>query len=90
MHADDEFGKRAGFKGLISQGLGTWNIAAHGVLRELGASDPSRFKAHYARFKSAVYHGDILVTRMWKAGIVDRRDEIRFETMVREDRRVVL
>ncbi|KAH0336398.1 Thioesterase/thiol ester dehydrase-isomerase, partial [Aureobasidium melanogenum] len=32
LHADDEFGKRAGFGGHILQGLGTWNIVAHEVL----------------------------------------------------------
>jgi hypothetical protein len=40
MHAGNEFGKRAGFKGAILQGLGTWNIAIHGVLMEMGDSDP--------------------------------------------------
>lgn len=90
MHADDEFGKRAGFKGLILQGLGTWNIAAHGILRELGGSDPNRFKLYSARFKSVVYPGDTLVTRMWKVGVADGCDEIYFETVVQEDGRVAL
>ena len=90
MHADDEFGKRAGFKGLILQGLGTWNIAAHGILRELGDSDPVRFKAYGARFKSVVYPGDTLVTRMWKVGVEDGCDKIHFETIVKEDGRVAL
>jgi peroxisomal enoyl-CoA hydratase 2 len=40
LHAGNEFGKRAGFKGAILQGLGTWNIAVHGVLMEMGDSDP--------------------------------------------------
>jgi acyl dehydratase len=90
MHADDEFGKRAGFKGLILQGLGTWNIAAHGLLRELGASDPSRLKTYGARFKSVVYPGDALETRMWKIGVEDGCDKIVFETIVQEDGRVAL
>jgi len=91
MHADDEFGKRAGFKGLIFQGLGTWNIAAHGVLRELGGSDPKKFKSFGARFKSVVYPGDVLETRMWKAGI-DRNgvENVVFETIVKGDGRVAL
>lgn len=90
MHADDEFGKRAGFKGLILQGLGTWNIAAHGILREMGGSDPARFKAYGARFKSVVYPGDTLVTKMWKVGVEDGCDMIHFETLVQEDGRVAL
>jgi acyl dehydratase len=90
MHADGEFGKRAGFKGIILQGLGTWNIAAHGILHELGASDPNRFKAYSARFKSVVYPCDTLVTRMWKVGIVSECDETHFETIVQEDGKVAL
>jgi acyl dehydratase len=90
MHADDDFGRRAGFKGLILQGLGTWNIAAHGVLRELGASDPTRFKAYGARFQNVVYPGDTLETRMWKVGHADGYDSIVFETVVQEDGRVAL
>lgn len=90
MHADDEFGRRAGFKGHILQGLGTWNIAAHGILRELGGSDPARFKAFTARFKSVVYPGETLETRMWKVGVEKGCDVIMFETVVREDGRVAL
>jgi peroxisomal enoyl-CoA hydratase 2 len=57
MHADDEFGKRAGVKGAILQGLGTWNIAAHGVLMKTGDSDPRKFHSFKARFASVVYPG---------------------------------
>lgn len=57
LHADEEFGKNAGFKGAIMQGLGTWNISAHGVLQKLGNSDPERFVSFKARFASVVYPG---------------------------------
>ncbi|KAI0150775.1 Thioesterase/thiol ester dehydrase-isomerase [Xylariaceae sp. FL1272] len=90
MHADDEFGKRAGFKGAILQGLGTWNIAAHGLLREVGGSDPARFKAFGARFKSVVYPGDELETRIWKIGTEGGIDNYGFETIVKGDGRVAL
>ena len=90
LHADPEFGKRAGFKGEILQGLGTWNIAAHGVLKALGNSDPLRFKSFNARFKSVVYPGDALETRMWKVAEKDGCDEIVFETIVKDDGRVAL
>jgi len=90
MHADEEFGQRAGFKGSILQGLGTWNIAAHGVLKCIGQSDPARFKSFNARFKSVVYPGDALETRMWKVGEREGFEEIIFETVVQGDDRVAL
>ncbi|KAF3026553.1 hypothetical protein E8E14_013945 [Neopestalotiopsis sp. 37M] len=90
MHADDEFGQRAGFKGSILQGLGTWNIAAHGLLRELGNSDPSRLMTYSARFKSVVYPGDELETRMWIVASDNGIDDILFETVVKGDGRVAL
>ncbi|KAH7170025.1 HotDog domain-containing protein [Dactylonectria macrodidyma] len=90
MHADVEFGKRAGFKGCILHGLGTWNIAAHGVLQQLGGSDPARFKKFGARFKSVVYPGDLLETRMWVVGSNGGVDDVLFETIVKGDGRVAL
>jgi acyl dehydratase len=90
LHADEAFGKRAGFKGCILHGLGTWNITAVQVLRELGGSDPTRFKKFGARFKSAVYPGDELETRMWIVGSSDGADDVLFETVVKGDGRVAL
>ncbi|KAM5351018.1 hypothetical protein ACJ41O_003741 [Fusarium nematophilum] len=90
MHADEAFGKRAGFKGTILHGLGTWNITAAQVLRELGASDPGRLKKFGARFKSVVYPGDELETRMWVVGSSGGVDDVLFETVVKGDGRVAL
>ncbi|KAJ4320395.1 hypothetical protein N0V84_005889 [Fusarium piperis] len=90
LHADEAFGKRAGFKGCILHGLGSWNITAVQVLRELGGSDPTRFKKFGARFKSAVYPGDELETRMWIVGSSDGADDVLFETVVKGDGRVAL
>lgn len=90
MHADDEFGRRAGFKGHILQGLGTWNIAAHGLLRELGGSEPSRLKKFGARFKSVVYPGDELETKMWVVNSTGGVQEVVFETTVKRDGRTAL
>lgn len=90
MHADEAFGKRAGFNGSILHGLGTWNIAAHGLLKELGDSDPSRFRKFGARFKSVVYPGDLLETRMWIVGSNSGVDDVIFETIVKGDGRLAL
>lgn len=90
LHADDEFGRNAGFEAAILQGLGTWNIAAHGVLKCVGDSDPARFRSFSARFASVVYPGDALETRIWKMGERDGFEEIIFQTIVQCDGRVVL
>ncbi|KDN71926.1 putative peroxisomal multifunctional enzyme [Colletotrichum sublineola] len=90
LHADEAFGQRAGFTGAILQGLGTWNMAAHGLLQKLGGSDPRRFKAYGARFKDVVYPGDTLETRMWVVQSEKGVDRVVFETAVKEDGRVVL
>jgi peroxisomal enoyl-CoA hydratase 2 len=90
MHADDEFGRRAGFKGAILQGLATWNIAAHGVLKCMGDSDPARFQSFKARFASVVYPSDVLETQMWKIMEKDTFEEITFQTIVQSDGRVAL
>lgn len=90
LHADEEFGKKAGFRGSIMQGLGTWNIAAHGILFELGNSDPLRFKSFSARFANVVYPGETLETRMWATPGKDGNVDVVFQTGVQEDGRIAL
>lgn len=57
-----------GFGGPILHGLFTWNVAAHGLLKHLGQSDPSRLQEFQARFAAPVKPGDRLVMEMWWAG----------------------
>lgn len=90
LHADEDFGKKAGFKGSIMQGLGTWNIAAHGILLKLGNSEPSRFKSITARFANVVYPSETLETRMWVTPNQDGMLEVVFQTVVQEDGRIAL
>lgn len=90
MHADDAFGRRAGFKGHILQGLGTWNIAAHGILKVVGGADPSRLRKFGARFKSVVYPGDELETRIWVTNVHEGVQDVVFETIVKSDGRAAL
>ncbi|PYI04855.1 trimethyllysine dioxygenase TmlH [Aspergillus sclerotiicarbonarius CBS 121057] len=81
LHATPEPGEKMGFGGAIIHGLFSWNSAAHGVLRELGGSDPKNLKEIQARFASPVRPGDKLITEMWRMGSVqDGYDEIRFVT----------
>jgi len=90
LHADNKFGKNAGFKGAILQGLGTWNIAAHGVLKCMGDSDPFRFRSFNARFASVVYPGDTLETRMWRTAEKNGFEVIIFQTIVQSDGGIAL
>lgn len=94
IHADDKFAQEGGFKGAFLQGLGTWNIAAHGLLRELGGSEAARLKSFKARFAKIVYPGDALETRMWRMGekVAEGKtvEEVIFQTVVQSDGRVVL
>jgi peroxisomal enoyl-CoA hydratase 2 len=90
MHASEEYGKQAGFKGSILQGLGTWNIVAHGVLEKVGGSDEKRFRSFGARFKSVVYPGDELETKIWVTGEEEGCEVCVFETRVKSDEKVAL
>ncbi|KAI2641267.1 Thioesterase/thiol ester dehydrase-isomerase [Xylaria nigripes] len=90
IHADDDAAKRAGFKGAILPNLGTWNIAAHGLLRAVADSNPAKLKAFGASFRSVVYPGDELETRIYRTGFNGNVDDYVFETIVKSDGRVAL
>ncbi|KAJ5162969.1 uncharacterized protein N7500_004799 [Penicillium coprophilum] len=81
LHATPEPGQKMGFGGTIIHGLFSWNSAAHGILRELGGSNPANMKEFQARFASPVRPGDKLTTEIWRTGnIQDGYEEIRFAT----------
>ncbi|RDH24586.1 trimethyllysine dioxygenase TmlH [Aspergillus niger ATCC 13496] len=81
LHATPEPGEKMGFGGAIVHGLFSWNSAAHGILRELGGSDPKNLKEIQARFASPVIPGDKLITEIWRTGsLQDGYEEIRFVT----------
>ncbi|RAH83465.1 trimethyllysine dioxygenase TmlH [Aspergillus japonicus CBS 114.51] len=85
LHATPEPGAKMGFGGTIIHGLFSWNAAAHGVLREIGQSDPENLKDFQARFASPVKPGDKLTTEIWRMGRLEGGDEeIRF--IVRNDK----
>jgi len=90
LHATPEPGQKMGFGGTIMHGLYSWNTSCHGLLQQLGGSDPANIKEFQARFAAPVKPGDKLVTEMWKTGdISDDWEEIRFVTRV-EGGKVVL
>ncbi|KAK2749303.1 hypothetical protein FQN55_003628 [Onygenales sp. PD_40] len=79
LHATPEPGQKMGFGGVIIHGLFSWNMAAHGILKQLGGSDPRNIREFQARFASPVIPGDKLVTEMWRTGTMeDGFEEVRF------------
>ncbi|TKA72313.1 hypothetical protein B0A49_03716 [Cryomyces minteri] len=84
LHATPEPGRAMGFGGAIMHGLFSWNSTCHGLLHELGNSDPANIKEFQARFASPVKPGDKLITQMWRTGEVDAEgwEEVRFVTSV--------
>lgn len=90
LHADPAPGKKMGFGGDIMHGLFSFNSTCHGLLRNIGGSDPKNIKEFQARFASPVLPGDKLVTNVWRTGEVkDGYEEIRFITSV-EGKKVCL
>lgn len=90
LHATPEPGAKMGFGGAIMHGLFSWNVAARGVLREFGGSDPRNMKEFQARFAAPVKPGDKLVQEIWRMGNVeDGFEEVRFTVRV-EGGKVVL
>jgi peroxisomal enoyl-CoA hydratase 2 len=83
LHATPEPGKKMGFGGVIIHGLYSFNWAAHGLLKHLGASDPANIKEYQARFASPVRPGDKLVLSAWRTGEKKAEwEEVRFEVKV--------
>lgn len=82
LHATPEPGQKMGFGGTIIHGLFSWNSTAHGILRELGGSNPENLKEFQARFASPVRPGDKLTTEIWRTGDVQAGgvEELRFVT----------
>lgn len=90
LHATPEPGQKMGFGGAIMHGLFSWNVAAHGILKEFGSSDPKNLREFQARFAAPVKPGDKLVQEMWKTGNKDDGfEEVRFTVRV-EGGKVVL
>jgi len=83
LHATPEPGKKMGFGGAIMHGLSSWNFTAHGILKELGGSDPANIKEFQARFASPVLPGHKLVTEVWRTGEMKGEfEEVRFQTKI--------
>ncbi|MFZ5690615.1 MAG: MaoC/PaaZ C-terminal domain-containing protein [Pseudomonadota bacterium] len=68
LHADPDVARAAGFPRPILQGLGTFGIAGHAILRSVCGYDPSRMTSMSGRFSAPVYPGDTIRTEIWRDG----------------------
>lgn len=66
LHADPDVAKAAGFERPILQGLGTFGVAGHALLRTVCDYDPSRVRSMAGRFSAPVYPGETIRTEMWQ------------------------
>lgn len=79
LHADPEVAGAAGFPRPILQGLGSFGVAGHALLRSVCDYDPSRLTEIAGRFSAPVFPGETLRTEIWRDGEV-----ISFRTRVME------
>jgi acyl dehydratase len=67
LHIDPEFAALGGFEKPVLHGLCTYGYTGRAILHSICGSDPSRFKAFFARFMGVVFPGDTLTIQGWKA-----------------------
>lgn len=89
LHAVPEVGLRMGLGGVILHGIFTYSSTCYGVLEKINNGDATRLKKFQARFASPVRPGDKLVTTIWRMGITEGLEEVRFTTS-NQDGKVVL
>jgi len=70
LHADPEAARAAGFPRPILQGLGTFGVAGHAILRSVGDYDPARIKSVAGRFSAPVVPGETIRIEIWRDGSV--------------------
>lgn len=68
LHADPDVARAAGFPRPVLQGLGTFGVAGHAILRSVCGYDPSRMTSMSGRFSAPVYPGDTIRTEIWRDG----------------------
>jgi acyl dehydratase len=77
LHADPEVAREAGFPRPILQGLGTFGVAGHAILRSVCDYDPSRLKSIAGRFSAPVFPGETIRTEIWRdADVVSFRARV--------------
>ncbi len=79
LHADPTVARAAGFERPILQGLGTFGVAGHAILRSVCDYAPSRLKSIAGRFSAPVFPGETIRTEIWRDG-----DTVSFRARVVE------
>lgn len=68
LHADPEVARAAGFERPILQGLGTFGVAGHAILRSVCDYEPARLRSIAGRFSAPVFPGETIRTEIWCDG----------------------
>jgi acyl dehydratase len=68
LHVDAAFARRAGFERPILHGLCTLGYACRALIRCLSPGAPERVRRIGCRFKSPLYPGTPIKTRIWSSG----------------------
>lgn len=68
LHADPEVARAAGFPRPILQGLGSFGVAGHAILRSMCDYDPARLKSIAGRFSAPVFPGETIRSEIWRDG----------------------
>ncbi len=66
LHADPDVAREAGFPRPILQGLGTFGVAGHAILRSVCDYDPARLRSIAGRFSALVFPGETIRTEIWR------------------------
>jgi len=70
LHVDPAMAKAAGYKRPILQGLATFGVSGHALLRTLCNYDPCRLTSISGRFTAPVFPGDTIRTEIWRDGSI--------------------
>jgi acyl dehydratase len=68
LHSDPDVARAAGFERPILQGLGTFGVTGHALLRSLCGYDPTRIALIAGRFTAPVFPGETIRTEIWRDG----------------------
>jgi acyl dehydratase len=75
LHSDPEFAKAAGFPRPILQGLATFGVAGHALLKAVCGYDPARLTAIAGRFSAPVFPGETIRTEIWQEKSDEKNEE---------------